>query len=87
MKELPDNRPICVPCSRKEGKIRRLKCEKTGVVVPYGKNGMRWGDLYQCPKCGTTIVFQYSPPVSPPSSLIEMLQDKDRNILFGVTDT
>lgn len=82
---MPDNRSICVPCSRKEGKVKRLRCEKTGVVVPYGEHGMRFGDLYQCPTCGLAIVLHYSPPVFSPSDT-RLLQDKDKNILFGVVD-
>jgi len=87
VKEMPDNRPICVRCSLESKKIIRLRTEKVGVVIPYGTHGFRPGDLYQCPVCGRGIVLGFGDPVSGPMEHVQqVLNDRYNNILYGVAD-
>lgn len=84
---MADNRPICIKCSQETGKVVRLRNEKSGVVVPYGSDGYRHGDIYQCPVCGRGIVMKFGDPVHAPREHIQkVLENKNTNVLYGVVD-
>ena len=82
---MTDNRVICVPCSRKTGKIVRFRAEKNGIIVPYGDTGARHGDLWMCAECGTAIVRGFGDPAWQPKVKARM-RLSDRNILKGIKD-
>jgi len=76
---MTDDRPICVPCSRKEGVIVRFRMEKNGVVTRYGSDRFRNGDLWQCPECGMAMIDGFGSPYmgkAPPEGLIVEAVDK-----------
>lgn len=49
-RELLHNTPICVPCQR------NYRCERNGVWVRLGLDGIIDADMYECPGCGHRIV-------------------------------
>lgn len=59
--------------------------EKNGIIVPYGDNGARHGDLWMCSKCGTAIVRGFGEPAWQPKVKARM-RLSDRNILKGIKD-
>ena len=49
-------KPYCVECEV------RMRCERNGVVIPYGDDHVQRGDLYKCPICGTRIIVGFGEP-------------------------
>jgi hypothetical protein len=64
------NHPVCVNCSKKNGKVIRLQMKKNGIFIPYGKDSAQAGDLLKCPICHFEIVQGFSNILSNSTSSI-----------------
>lgn len=50
---MTDKRPYCVACEE------RMMVKKNGVSIPYGEDGVQYGDLWQCEVCGAQIIIGF----------------------------
>jgi len=83
---MANNNPICVACSRAFEMIVRFEPKKNGIIVPYGLNGARHADLWECPECHHQIVMGFGDPAWHPEVKKKMLES-DLNILKGIVDS